>query len=70
MTDLANRSFEFFAWPGYVNNVTATSTCLENLKDLSGVWPPIRIGGTTQYGFQLVDELFVWLNANQRPSDL
>ncbi|KAF2025712.1 hypothetical protein EK21DRAFT_103758 [Setomelanomma holmii] len=41
-------SFEFFAWPGYVSNVAATSTCLQNLRDLTGTWPPIRIGGTTQ----------------------
>ncbi|KAF4499689.1 hypothetical protein FAGAP_4140 [Fusarium agapanthi] len=41
-------SFEFFAFPGYWNNVPSTSTCLQNLKDLSGTWLPIRIGGTTQ----------------------
>ncbi|KAH7210505.1 hypothetical protein BKA60DRAFT_464105 [Fusarium oxysporum] len=41
-------SFEFFAFPGYWNDVPSTSTCLQNLKDLSGTWPPIRIGGTTQ----------------------
>ncbi|KAJ4251068.1 hypothetical protein NW762_011719 [Fusarium torreyae] len=41
-------SFEFFAFPGYWNDVPSTTTCLENLKDLSGTWPPIRIGGTTQ----------------------
>ncbi|KAJ5638261.1 beta-glucuronidase [Penicillium lividum] len=41
-------SFEFFAYPAYVTNVASTQQCLENLKDLTGVWPPIRIGGTTQ----------------------
>ncbi|KAL6705692.1 hypothetical protein ACN47E_006481 [Coniothyrium glycines] len=41
-------SFEFFTWPGYVRDVAATQTCLQNLKDLTGTWPPIRIGGTTQ----------------------
>lgn len=41
-------SFEFFAFPSYFTNVTATSQCLSNWKDLTGVWPPIRIGGTTQ----------------------
>lgn len=41
-------SFEFFAFPSYFTNVTATIRCLENWKDLTGVWPPIRIGGTTQ----------------------
>lgn len=41
-------SFEFFAFPSYFTNVTATNQCLENWKDLTGVWPPIRIGGTTQ----------------------
>ncbi|KAK2051593.1 hypothetical protein LY76DRAFT_688296 [Colletotrichum caudatum] len=41
-------SFEFFAFPSYFQNVTATNQCLSNLKDLTGTWPPIRIGGTTQ----------------------
>ncbi|KAL3466116.1 hypothetical protein BJX64DRAFT_296058 [Aspergillus heterothallicus] len=41
-------SLEFFTFPGYINDVPATATCLENLKDLTGVWPPMRIGGTTQ----------------------
>jgi hypothetical protein len=41
-------SFEFFAFPSYFLNVTATNQCLSNWKDLTGVWPPIRIGGTTQ----------------------
>jgi hypothetical protein len=41
-------SFEFFAFPSYFTNVTATKQCLSNWKDLTGVWPPIRIGGTTQ----------------------
>lgn len=41
-------SFEFFAFPSYFTNLTATNQCLSNLKDLTGVWPPIRIGGTTQ----------------------
>ncbi|KAH9996756.1 glycoside hydrolase family 79 protein [Xylariaceae sp. FL0662B] len=41
-------SFEFFAFPSYFTNVSATSQCLSNWKDLTGVWPPIRIGGTTQ----------------------
>ncbi|KAI1774478.1 glycoside hydrolase family 79 protein [Hypoxylon cercidicola] len=41
-------SFEFFAFPSYFTNVTATNQCLSNWRDLTGVWPPIRIGGTTQ----------------------
>ncbi len=41
-------SFEFFAFPAYFTNVSATTQCLSNWKDLTGVWPPIRIGGTTQ----------------------
>ncbi|KAI0017003.1 glycoside hydrolase family 79 protein [Xylariomycetidae sp. FL0641] len=41
-------SFEFFAFPSYFTNVSATEKCLSNWKDLTGVWPPIRIGGTTQ----------------------
>ncbi|QBZ56877.1 hypothetical protein PoMZ_01795 [Pyricularia oryzae] len=41
-------SFEFFAFPSYFTNVTATQQCLSNWKDLTGVWPPIRVGGTTQ----------------------
>lgn len=41
-------SFEFFAFPSYFTNVTATNQCLAHWKDLTGTWPPIRIGGTTQ----------------------
>ncbi|KAK3689891.1 hypothetical protein B0T22DRAFT_374914 [Podospora appendiculata] len=41
-------SFEFFAFPSYFLNVTGTNQCLANWKALTGVWPPIRIGGTTQ----------------------
>ncbi|KAI0170125.1 hypothetical protein BJ166DRAFT_608229 [Pestalotiopsis sp. NC0098] len=41
-------SFEFFAYPSYFTNVTATNQCLANLQALTGTWPPIRIGGTTQ----------------------
>ncbi|KAI1102530.1 glycoside hydrolase family 79 protein [Jackrogersella minutella] len=41
-------SFEFFAFPSYFTNVSATTQCLSNWRDLTGVWPPIRIGGTTQ----------------------
>ncbi|KAJ5715869.1 beta-glucuronidase [Penicillium malachiteum] len=41
-------SFEFFAYPAYFTGVASTETCLENFKDLTGVWPPMRIGGTTQ----------------------
>ncbi|KAL3481247.1 hypothetical protein BJX99DRAFT_253905 [Aspergillus californicus] len=41
-------SLEFFTFPAYINDVAATTTCLENFKDLTGVWPPMRIGGTTQ----------------------
>lgn len=41
-------SFEFFAFPSYFTNVTATDQCLSNWKDITGTWPPIRIGGTTQ----------------------
>ncbi|RDW69914.1 glycoside hydrolase family 79 protein [Coleophoma crateriformis] len=41
-------SFEFFAFPSYFTNVTGTTQCLQNLQALTGTWPPIRIGGTTQ----------------------
>lgn len=41
-------SFEFFTFPAYFINVTSTNQCLENFQDLTGTWPPIRIGGTTQ----------------------
>ncbi|KAL4947659.1 hypothetical protein BDW69DRAFT_204185 [Aspergillus filifer] len=41
-------SLEFFTFPAYFNDVAATSTCLANFRDLTGVWPPLRIGGTTQ----------------------
>ncbi|KAJ5420584.1 hypothetical protein N7465_003103 [Penicillium sp. CMV-2018d] len=41
-------SLEFFAFPEYIQDVESTTTCLRNLKDLTGTWPPMRIGGTTQ----------------------
>ncbi|KAJ5283932.1 hypothetical protein N7505_001912 [Penicillium chrysogenum] len=41
-------SLEFFTFPEYIQDVKSTMTCLENLKDLTGTWPPMRIGGTTQ----------------------
>ncbi|PMD28948.1 glycoside hydrolase family 79 protein [Hyaloscypha variabilis F] len=41
-------SFEFFAFPSYFLNVTGTNQCLKNFEELTGTWPPIRIGGTTQ----------------------
>ncbi|TVY39070.1 Beta-glucuronidase [Lachnellula subtilissima] len=41
-------SIEFFTWPSYMTNVTATNQCLSNLEALTGEWPAIRIGGTTQ----------------------
>ncbi|KAG4427267.1 hypothetical protein IFR05_017250 [Cadophora sp. M221] len=41
-------SFEFFAFPSYFTNVTATNQCLKNFQNVTGTWPPIRIGGTTQ----------------------
>jgi hypothetical protein len=41
--------FEFFAFPSYFTNVTATNQCLKNFQQLTGTWPPIRIGGTTQW---------------------
>ncbi|KAH8883084.1 hypothetical protein GQ53DRAFT_664796 [Thozetella sp. PMI_491] len=41
-------SLEFFTFPAYMTDVASTSTCLKNLRDLTGTWPPMRIGGTTQ----------------------
>lgn len=41
-------SFEFFTFPSYFTNVTATNQCLQNFQELTGKWPPIRLGGTTQ----------------------
>ncbi|KAF2088974.1 glycoside hydrolase family 79 protein [Saccharata proteae CBS 121410] len=41
-------SYEFFAYPSYRKNVSATLQCETNLKNLSGTWPAIRLGGTTQ----------------------
>ncbi|KAJ5141040.1 hypothetical protein N7526_002035, partial [Penicillium atrosanguineum] len=43
----SHRSFEIFAFPEYIQDIQST-TCLKNMKDLTGTWPPIRIGGTTQ----------------------
>ncbi|KAL2843388.1 hypothetical protein BJX68DRAFT_270121 [Aspergillus pseudodeflectus] len=36
-------SLEFFTFLEYITDVPATTACLENLKDLTGVWPPLRI---------------------------
>ncbi|KAJ5871639.1 uncharacterized protein N7529_003992 [Penicillium soppii] len=41
-------SLEFFTFPEYLQDLPSTTKCLENLKDLTGTWPPVRIGGTTQ----------------------
>jgi len=41
-------SLEFFTMPSYLTNVTATMQCLDNQRALTGMWPPVRIGGTTQ----------------------
>ncbi|GAB7358991.1 hypothetical protein MBLNU230_g5064t1 [Neophaeotheca triangularis] len=41
-------SLEFFTVPEYFNDVPSTQQCLANLKDLTGQWPPMRVGGTTQ----------------------
>ena len=45
---LLSVSIEFFAFPGYTQLV-GTANCLQNLADLRGAQPAIRIGGTTQY---------------------
>ncbi|KAH9940540.1 uncharacterized protein BXZ73DRAFT_88757 [Epithele typhae] len=44
---LISISIEFFAFPGYTN-ISGTNNCLNNLADLRGATPAIRIGGTTQ----------------------
>jgi hypothetical protein len=43
----ASASLSSHRLPPYFANVTATERCLENWKNLIGVWPN-RIGGTTQ----------------------
>ncbi|CZS96294.1 uncharacterized protein RCO7_04959 [Rhynchosporium graminicola] len=40
-------SLEFFAFPAYMNDVPSTKQCLRNMQQHTGVWPPMRIGGTT-----------------------
>lgn len=42
-------SFEFTAFPNYFVNISNTRSCLSNFRDLTGVWPRIRIGGTSEY---------------------
>ena len=32
----------------YMKNVTPTFQCLDNLKKVTGVVTPVRVGGTTQ----------------------
>ncbi|OCF42885.1 hypothetical protein I317_03236 [Kwoniella heveanensis CBS 569] len=41
-------SLEFFAFPGYVQDLSTTDQCLKNLGDVTGSPTPVRIGGTTQ----------------------
>lgn len=54
----------------FSTNVTATNQCLSNWKDLTGVWPPIRIGGTTQDRAQYdsATSAYVLLPQNHRAS--
>ncbi|WRT63343.1 uncharacterized protein IL334_000248 [Kwoniella shivajii] len=42
-------SLEFFAFPGYVQNVGSTAQCLKNLGDAAGSPTRVRVGGTTQF---------------------
>lgn len=44
---LLSVSIEFFAFPGYTD-LSATTTCLNNLAELRGAPPAVRIGGTSQ----------------------
>ena len=46
---LVSVSIEFFAFPGYAG-LTTTSRCLQNIEEIRGAPPAVRIGGTTQYG--------------------
>ncbi|KAJ3454144.1 hypothetical protein MRS44_018038 [Fusarium solani] len=41
-------SFEFTEFANYFLNYGNTKPCMSNLKQLTGVWPRIRIGGTSQ----------------------
>ncbi|AFR94233.2 hypothetical protein J008_02075 [Cryptococcus neoformans] len=41
-------SIEFFAFPGYVQDLDTTSQCLTNLDHAAGAATRVRIGGTTQ----------------------
>ncbi|ORX99033.1 glycoside hydrolase family 79 protein [Clohesyomyces aquaticus] len=41
-------SYEFFTFPSYRTNVSATAQCELHLRDAYGAPMPIRIGGTTQ----------------------
>jgi len=44
---LLSVSIEFFTLPGYTQ-IEATNNCLDNLAELRGARPAVRIGGTTQ----------------------
>ncbi|KIM92707.1 glycoside hydrolase family 79 protein [Oidiodendron maius Zn] len=41
-------SYEFFQFPSYFTNVSHTWGCSAQLQRLTGVWPRIRIGGTSE----------------------
>lgn len=51
--DLQSFSIEFAYFPDYAGNQSQPNTfskaLLQNFKDITGVYPKVRIGGTTQY---------------------
>jgi hypothetical protein len=51
--DLQSFSLEFAFFPDYAGNKSSpnqfSQNLMENFKDITGVYPKIRVGGTSQY---------------------
>lgn len=57
--DFTSFSIELSYLIDYIGNTTSpnefTRTLLENLQDLTGSWPGIRVGGGTEYDPNVLD---------------
>lgn len=51
--DLQSFSLEFAFFPDYAGNKSSpnqfSQNLLENFRDITGVYPKVRVGGTSQY---------------------
>lgn len=58
--DLQSFSLEFAFFPDYAGNKSApnqfSQNLLRNFKEITGVYPKVRVGGTSQYAFIRFDK--------------